>query len=100
MYERILVNKQEMAVEDIKDLRKAFRKMVPTENQFFDDAEIILYCYKTRADKTPDFYAIFLEEGFVYEGDSFEALADSFKDRKTKCYEINEDVRFILSLYN
>ncbi len=98
-YERIVINDQEMSSEDIRDLRKAFRKMIPTEHQFFDDAEIILFCYQTAEDKFPDFYAVFLEEGFVYEGDSFDALADSFKRRKSKCYEINEEVRFIISLY-
>ncbi len=98
-YEKILVNDQEMSFDDIKDLRKEFRKLVLTEHQFFDDSEILLYCYKTQNDKFPDLYAIYLEEGFVYEGDSFEALADTFKNRKTKCYEISEEVRFVLSLY-
>jgi len=98
-YEKIMVNDQEMSFDDIKDLIKAFKKLVPTEHQFFDDAEILLYCYKTPDDKFPDLYAIYLEEGFVYEGDSFKALADTFKNRKTKCYEISEEVRFLFSLY-
>ena len=84
---------------DVKYLRKALVKLQPTQHQFETKPEITLLCYDSPEDESPDMISVFWSEGFLYEGDDFNAIANNMRGRKTDCYKISDEVEEILSFY-
>ena len=84
---------------DVKYLRKALVKLKPTQHQFPTTPEITLLCYDSSEDESPDMISVFWSEGFLYEGDDFNAVANKMRGRKTDCYKISTEVEEILEFY-
>ncbi|MDY6994407.1 MAG: hypothetical protein SVR94_17625 [Pseudomonadota bacterium] len=97
-YNYMTFNNSRLPVEQVDKLKQFLANLPKTQHKFYEKPEIILTGFKD-VDSEPDFYSIFLKEGYIYQDYFLEAWNDRMQDKTSPCYKLDEKTRrFLINL--
>lgn len=97
-YNYMEYNKNRLEMAQVKELRNRFSNLIKTEHEFYEKPEFMLVGFEKNEEKT-DFYSIYVQEGFIYQGYFLDAWHDRMQGKSSPCYKLDRDtVQFLTQL--
>ncbi len=99
IYEKFVINNKTLSDSNAEDLVDVFGELEVTSQKITDDPSFVIHAYPDADGQDYDLYSVFLPIKRVFPGDHFEAWANNYKGKQSKCFILDDFAIEVIEKY-